>query len=268
MPELPEVEFTRRQLRAWVVGQKLDDVELGAHTLRSDEMIRSSLRDLRGKRLLSVERKGKYLFLNFSGSWVCLHLAMTGKLIRAEHQGARSRFARFLLSFERQRVVFLDTRKLGKLFVIRETDWQVWAEERGIGPDVFDDSLTADELARRFGETRRPIKTVLLDQKVLSGAGNIYVCEALYLSGVSPLRRACDLSDVDLSRVLTGLRQSMRDSLEREQGEEIAYLTEGKVENPFIVYKRAGECCRQCGQKIVRFNQAGRGTFHCPSCQA
>ncbi|MGB0646505.1 MAG: bifunctional DNA-formamidopyrimidine glycosylase/DNA-(apurinic or apyrimidinic site) lyase [Bradymonadia bacterium] len=267
MPELPEVEFTRRQLQAWVVGQTLEDVQLGTHTLKTDESVCSSLLSLRGRRLSTIERRGKYLFLKFSGQWVCVHLAMTGKWIRAENQGGRARFARFVLSFEHQRVVFLDTRKLGKLFLLPDSNWQDWAVKKGIGPDVYDDTLTAECLSRQFNSTRRSIKSVLLDQKVLCGAGNIYVCEALYLAGVSPIRPACDLTVFEVQGVLDGLRQSMHESLAREQGEEIEYLTEGKVNNPFMIYKRAGELCSKCKQTIVRLTQQGRGTFYCPSCQ-
>ena len=132
---------------------------------------------------------------------------------------------------------------------------------------MYDESLTEACLAGRFERTRRSIKAVLLDQKILSGAGNIYICEALYLAGISPLRRACDLSVSEIKDILAGLRQSMDDSLAREHGEEIEYLTEGKVNNPFTVYKRAGELCPQCGQTIVRLTQQGRGSFYCPSCQ-
>ena len=124
MPELPEVEFTRRQLRAWVVGQRLENVQLGPHTLRTDEETLDELCALKGKRLSAVERRGKYLFLQFSRQWVCAHLAMTGKWIRAQNQAGRERFSRFILSFEHEQIVFLDTRKLGKLFFIPGTNWQ------------------------------------------------------------------------------------------------------------------------------------------------
>lgn len=267
MPELPEVEFTRRQITQWVSGQCLHKVELGPHTLPKDSDVLAALAPVVGSSLVSVERSGKYLFLGFEGGWVCSHLAMTGKWLPMSQVGVRGRFVRFQLHFDEHVLAFLDTRKLGKLDPLPTQDWQAWLRARRVGLDVFDSHLTAAVLHEKFLKTRRQVKSVLLDQKVLAGVGNIYACEALFLARVPPTTRACDLGLSVTDRILKFIRQVMEMSLAREEGEEIYYLTEGNPENPFLVYGRKGKPCTHCGCPISRISQQGRSTFFCAQCQ-
>jgi formamidopyrimidine-DNA glycosylase len=267
MPELPEVEFTRRQINAWVAGQRLNEVALGTHTLAKDHDVLVAFGPLLGRRLDSVERCGKYLFLGFEGGWACSHLAMTGKWLPESQIGDRGRFVRFRLRFDELVLAFIDTRKFGRLDVLGTDHWRTWLSGKQIGLDVFDTDLTTRVLHERFEKTRRVIKSVLLDQKVLAGVGNIYACDALFLAGISPAERACDLSIAATEQLLEAIRSVMTLSLEREEGEEIHYLTEGNPENPFLVYGRKEQPCTRCGSQIIRIIQQARSTFYCRQCQ-
>ena len=267
MPELPEVEFTRRQICTWVAGQRLTQIALGTHSLAKDEDVLEAVSPLLGRRLDLVERCGKYLFLGFEGRWACSHLAMTGKWLPERRVGERERFVRFQLHFEHEVLAFIDTRKFGRLDVLGALHWREWLGEKRVGPDVFDLELTFDGLHRRFSKTQRTIKSVLLDQKVLAGVGNIYACDALFIAGISPTERACDLPAEATERLLEAVRYVMKLSLEREEGDEIHYLTEGNPENPFLVYGRKAQPCTRCGSQITRIVQQARSTFFCSQCQ-
>ncbi|MBK8998930.1 MAG: bifunctional DNA-formamidopyrimidine glycosylase/DNA-(apurinic or apyrimidinic site) lyase [Myxococcales bacterium] len=271
MPELPEVEVTRRAVEPLLVGRRLSGV---ATTAKSYFFLTppAKLRErLLGRTVQKLERQGKYLLAALDdGSRLLLHLGMTGQLLASGARGfAPDAHTHLVLSFADRgpKLSFRDVRKFGKV--------------RWLGPGKSDprlDKLGLDALAvsaeHLFTESRKrraAVKTLLLDQGVLAGVGNIYADEALFLAGIRPTRRARTLRREECralaSAVLKVLEAGIAaggssiDDFVRPDG------TGGGYQDAHRVYGRAGEPCPRCGTAIRRVVIGQRSSCYCPSCQ-
>jgi formamidopyrimidine-DNA glycosylase len=290
VPELPEVEVTRRAIEPWLVGRRITAV----HTTRDSYFFLTKPTALRrrlvGRETRALARHGKYLLAELDdGSRLLLHLGMTGQLFSSVAESPRllSATARAALSPELQRrfspdvhthlriafedggpeLYFRDVRKFGKVLHLRPG--QSDARLDRLGPDA----LSASAATLRAAAVRRktPVKSLLLDQAVLAGVGNIYADEALYLAGVRPTRGAHRLKRAEwdalaeaVVRVLTRSIETGGSSISdyvRPDGQDGAYQDERHV------YARTGEPCKTCGAPIRRVVIATRSSHFCPTCQ-
>ncbi len=290
MPELPEVEVTRRRIESLLVGREIARVlttKPSYFFLTSPTRLQ---RALAGSRVDALERHGKYLLARLdSDATLLLHLGMTGQLFG---EGASS--LRFLRALERRgaagkeprrftpdehthlqlefadrgpRVFFRDVRKFGKVLLIAAGQSDARLEKLGV------DALEADgavlfEAARA---RRIPIKSLLLDQAVIAGIGNIYADEALFIAGVSPERAAHRVDAAACAAIVKAAQKVMRRSI-RTGGSSISdYVnpdgSDGGYQNERRVYGREGEPCPTCHTPIRRFVIAQRSSHFCPACQ-
>jgi len=291
MPELPEVEVTRRQLEPLLVGRTILDV---VTTPASSFFLTppSELREaLCGRRVCALERRGKYLLAALDdGNRVLLHLGMTGQLFGAGVSSVRllSSTAGASITPERQAVgfapdahthlrlrfadggpdvFFRDVRRFGKVQLLRRGETSPRLER--LGEDAL--RVRAIDLREATRLRRSPIKVVLLDQSVLAGVGNIYADEALFLARIRPLRRAARLSLDDWRTLVTALRRVLRRSIATGGSSISDYVrpdgTDGAYQDERRAYGRTGEPCRRCSTPIRRTVVGGRSTHYCPRCQ-
>jgi formamidopyrimidine-DNA glycosylase len=290
MPELPEVEITRLRIEPLLVGRRIESVKTTADSYLFVTPPRVLVRELRGRTVVGLERRGKYLIASLSGgSRLVFHLGMTGQLFSSAATSVRllSSTARASLAPEQQRAfepdshthlrlafgdggpeVFLrDVRKFGKLILLAPGESHPRLERLGV------DALLV-EGSRLFSASRKrkvPIKALLLDQRVLAGVGNIYADEALHLAGVRPGRRAGRITRGECEVIARSIRQVLERSIETggssirdfvaPDGSDGAYQDERKV------YARTGDACYSCGEPIRRRVIAQRGSHYCPRCQ-
>ncbi|MEO6951394.1 MAG: bifunctional DNA-formamidopyrimidine glycosylase/DNA-(apurinic or apyrimidinic site) lyase [Polyangia bacterium] len=274
MPELPEVEYARRQLQRWLGGATITSAVVhdarilgrGAARGRSGTA-RTVERALVGRRILKVERRGKWLRMPMDEGIAFSHLGMTGKWTLAKDD-TPLRFERLRIDVDKgrmhHRVRYLDPRLFG-IFTVCEKDLPVWD---ALGPDPLHDGIDVDRLVEKLCKKQLAIKPALLDQKLLAGVGNIQATEALFLARIDPRRPSRSLSRIELAAVARGIDESIRRTLEHESGPQITYVEERGADNPFLVYGRDGEPCPRCKTKLVKVTQAGRTTVYCPHCQA
>ena len=290
MPELPEVEVTRRRIRPLLVGRRIRAVRTTCPSyfyLTPPDRLR---RGLRGRRVETLERLGKYLLADLDdGKRLMLHLGMTGQLFVAGADSVRLLTAsqRAALSPERQRdfrpdahthlqlefwdegpaVLFRDVRKFGKVKLLAKGEREPRLERLGV------DALAAsgEQLFRRSRRRKLAVKSLLLDQSVLAGVGNIYADEALFLAGVRPRRRAGRLTRAECERLVAALRQTLERSIETGGSSISDYIapdgSDGAYQDERRVYARTGEPCPSCGTPIRRIVLGARGTHYCPKCQ-
>lgn len=256
MPELPEVESAVRRLRQAIAGKSIDRVVLMHRALRR-RLSPARLRSLRGARIGSVERRGKHQLIHLDdGRVLHAHFRMTGDWLIDEIADPLPRFARAVIVLtDGSRAVLDDPRALSTL----DLHPAGVAIDLGLGPEPADPELTPASLRAALGKRRGPIKPVLLDQRVIAGLGNIYAAEALWRARIAPTAPASSLTAADVARLL----HAIRDVIDRATG---ARYTDDSV-NRLAVYDREGKRCRRCGTTIERIVQAGRSTYHCPSCQ-
>jgi len=290
MPELPEVEVTRRRIEPVLIGRRIASVETTAPSYFFVTPPAKLRRRLCGKTFSRLERFGKYLVATLSDdSGLLLHLGMTGQLFSDDVTSPRllSATARAALSPEEQAtfqvdahthlvlrfedggpaVLFRDVRKFGK--VIWLSPGERHPRLTRLGPDAL--GATGEFLFQVARRRKAPIKSVLLDQSVLAGVGNIYADEALFWAGVRPGRRAARVTRAECARLAEGLRRVLERSIETGGSSISDYVApdgqDGGYQDERCVYSRTGEPCRTCGELIKRKVIGQRSSHYCPACQ-
>jgi formamidopyrimidine-DNA glycosylase len=268
MPELPEVEFARRSLVRWFDGHSLVKAEADAkaRTFRGSKP--ADFEALRGT-LKKAQRRGKYLMLTFShGRGVVAHLGMTGKFVKRA-PSVNEPYSRAKLFLDSGEVIhFRDPRLFGRIEPMRDDELATNATIRALGHDPLVDGLTPEQLKASVAASRQDLKVALMDQSRIAGLGNIHAAEALFRAKLHPARKPATLTDREWADLARAIHTSIAFALETDrQSEEIQYVEEGHVENPFIVYGRSGEPCPTCTSTLAHFDQGGRTTYYCPHCQ-
>lgn len=283
MPELPEVETVRRGLERAMKGAAIESVQLRRPDLRRPLPERFARR-LQNVQIRHVGRRAKYLVVELdSGESLIMHLGMSGSF-RIEQKGHEGDplgphdHVVFTLSSD-TRVIYTDPRRFGSMDLVTTAQIEDVPPLKGIGLEPLGDDLTADWLAKQLAGRSTPIKAALLDQRMIAGLGNIYVCEALWRAEISPLRQASTLA-TKAGRP-TAACQRLPSAIKAVLNEAIAsggsslrnhFQTDGTLgtfQHSFDVYGREGGPCHRpgCTGEIRRIVQSGRSTFFCPTCQ-
>ena len=268
MPELPEVETVRTKLAPRLEGRTLTRVEILDPRLTRPHDLFEVAEELEGDRIVSVERRGKYLVLRMeSGLGLLVHLRMTGGF----HWDPVTHERAVLELDDGSRLVYRDIRRFGTWLVLEDADVEPYLAAKN-GPEPLGPRFTARWLGAQFARRRGPVKAVLLDQRVVAGLGNIYADEALWRARVSPLRPANELSAEEVARVTRAIRAALRMGIERQGSTLRDYAApdgaSGSMQDEFRVYGRDGLPCRRCRATITKTRVGGRGTWFCPRCQA
>lgn len=279
MPELPEVELTARNLRAWSLGRVIRRAAARPGTpLRTLTPARLAS-GLGGQKIEAIERHGKQLFIRLAPSELVLsvHLGMTGRFVhRARGDGVADAPRRRSAKSERMSwtlddgsvVAFIDPRRFGRVRLESETQARAHPEVKKLGPDAYQVCHEPGGLARVLERLKTPIKVALMDQRRLAGIGNIYASEGLFRAKIAPSLPARDVGKKRAAILAKGLVAAMDESIRLEAGEEVRYVEDPGGWNHFRVYDREGQPCPRCRTPIERTVQAGRSTFFCHRCQA
>jgi formamidopyrimidine-DNA glycosylase len=269
MPELPEVETIRRSLLPHVVGARVSGVTVRERRLRTPIAPDFEAR-LRGRRVLDLERRGKYLLFALDGERTLLvHLGMSGSLELSPLGAPVNPHDHVAITFDRGRVmVFNDPRRFG---LMRIGSLAELTELGNVGRDPLSAAPSLEEWRGMVRGRRVPIKNLLMDQRVLGGVGNIYASEMLFQAGIRPRRRAAGLRRDELQRLGVAMQRVLAQAVELG-GSSISDYRDANGQPGYFqihhaVYDRAGEPCRTCATPIKRVVLGGRSSFYCPRCQ-
>ncbi len=270
MPELPEVETTRRQIGPAIVGQAIRAVVIhpGAERLAMTHAPRELERELGGRTIEALDRHGKYLIatLDDGRSWV-LHLRMSGSLVVIP-AAEPDRFERARVTFEDGTVLrFNDLRKFGTWHLVEDPHDAM----PNAGPDALSEDFSVRWLRDHLGRRSIAVKSALLDQKITAGVGNIYADEACYIAGIDPRAASNSLGPRRVARLHGAVIEALERSL-RDGGTTFSDYLNGDGEPGLHrinvhVFRREGEACDRCGSTIRKIKLGGRGTHYCPRCQ-
>jgi formamidopyrimidine-DNA glycosylase len=266
MPELPEVEIARRNLERWLVGRRiLRGRVLDPLALRG-QSIRRLTQALRGATVRGVGRRGKHLILNLGKRGkVTSHFGMSGKMVIRDATEPLPRASRVVLYLARGRkLAFVDVRRLGAFQFVDDV---VEKKLRLLGIEPLEAEFTPSRFAELLESARLPIKLFLMDQRRIAGLGNIHAAEALFRGRVHPKRQSASLSKSEIRAVHRGIRDTLNETLQKDDARELRYLHEPDSVNRFLIYGRKGDPCPRCSTRIERIVQGGRSTFYCPRCQ-
>lgn len=273
MPELPEVETVRMGLAEALQGHRLTRVSINRADLRKP-FPPDFARRLTNRRVQHVRRRAKYLLLDLDrGETLIMHMGMSGRFTvyghNAPHNGKHDHVV--FETDDHKHVVFTDPRRFGLMALAATGEVDSDPLFAGIGPEPLDDKFTAAGLSAALKGKRTPIKAALLDQRVVAGLGNIYVCEALFRAGISPRRLASSVAGARAGRLVPAIKSVLKEALAaggsslRDYAHADGEL--GYFQHHFRVYDREGKACPTCAKPVKRIVQSGRSTFFCPHCQ-
>ena len=280
MPELPEVETVRRGLLPVMEGQKIHEAQVNRPDLRF-ALPKDMAARLTGQVVQALRRRSKYILADLSsGETLLIHLGMSGRmLISGDQLGqfhhdhpAPQKHDHVVLTIQSGvRVTFNDPRRFGAMDLMPTEKWQAHKLLADLGPEPLGNAFNESYLTHRLENRATPIKSALLDQKIVSGLGNIYVCEVLHRAGIAPTRLAGALSSGQIASLVPIIRTVLLEAIEaggsslrdyRQADGELGYF-----QHTFRVYDREGQDCVACATPIARLVQSGRSSFYCPSCQ-
>lgn len=278
MPELPEVETVMRGLRARLQGRVIVRALVNRPDMRW--ALPPGLADrLTGARVEGFRRRAKYILMRLDGGdSVLLHLGMSGRMVLgpANPNSVTLHEHVVLQTDDGWRVGFVDPRRFGSVDLIATADEDSHRLLAGLGPEPLDDAFTGGVLARALAGKRTPMKAALLDQKVVAGLGNIYVCEALFRARLAPDRQAATVPRAAVTRLVGAIKATLTEAIAAGGSSLRDYVQPdgelGYFQHAWKVYGREGEPCERCPglpacAGIVRLVQSARSTFHCPRIQ-
>lgn len=283
MPELPEVETVRRGLAPTMEGAVIAQADVNRPDLRWPFPPGMAAR-LTGQQVLGLRRRSKYILADLaSGETLLIHLGMSGRMLISgdplgqfvhEHPAAEKHDHVVLHMDNGARITFNDPRRFGAMDLMETASADQHKLLAVLGPEPLGNAFSEDHLVAAFAGKNTPVKSALLDQRIVAGLGNIYVCEALFRSGISPTRKAGRIAARRVAALVPIIRDVLREAIEaggsslrdfRQADGELGYF-----QHRFDVYGRAGEPCRTpaCASAITRIVQSGRSSFYCRSCQS
>jgi len=270
MPELPEVETIKRDLSKLVVGRKILDISSD-----SPKQVKPAINVVKkavvGTTVNKIERRAKLLqFFLSNGKIFVVHLKLTGRLLVRKKNAPQDRWQHITLPLEGGwELRFADLRKFGWLKLIKDKAELVKTLSE-FGPEPLD-GLDLGLFQKILSSSGRAVKIVLMDQKKISGIGNIYASDALNLARVNPERPASKLTGKETENLFRAIERVLKAGIKYRGASDQYYLDalghKGAYQEHFLVYGRDGEKCFNCGGKVKKTRLGGRGTYFCPTCQ-
>lgn len=271
MPELPEVETVVRDLRPVLVDRSITGVRQGEQKLRRSSGSEWSEQVI-GQRIVGVLRRGKWIRIELeTGRCLLIHLGMTGQLTVVSADEPVSEHTHLCLMLDKgQELRFRDVRRFGSVSYYPDASAvEAFFRSKKLGPEPF--SLDKRSWREALKGTTRAIKSVLLDQSVVAGVGNIYADESLFVARIHPLRPACDLTMAEADRLREALVSVLKQAIKRRGSTIRDYIggsgLRGGYQEEFRVYGRKGEGCLRCQTPLAVLRISGRSSHYCPHCQ-
>jgi formamidopyrimidine-DNA glycosylase len=280
MPELPEVETLRLGLNKYLVGHRIEAIEI-----RKAKIFRGEKKNAIGAKIKNVRRFGKLLVIDLSnGNSLAVHLKLTGQLIyrgpRLRHPslskkvagGLPGKHTHVIFKLDRQGFLYYnDLRQFGWIQVMKTNQVEKEGFAAKLGPEPFKD-LTLQKFKETLAKSKIAIKVLLMDQARIAGVGNIYANEALWAAKIHPKTPANSLSPKQMEELYKNLLETLKKGIKYQGASDVAFVTaegeEGSSQEYFHVYSQEGELCSRCKKvKIKKFFLGGRGTYYCPYCQ-
>ncbi len=267
MPEIAEVETVRRVLSKSVVNKKIISTEIKYEKMiENDVKFFSSI--LCGNQIKSIDRKGKYLIFNLNNYVLISHLRMEGKFYYKKNIVDLSKHEHVRINFvDGTNLVYHDTRKFGKMKIISYNELEAYFQKLGFEPK----DLKEVYLYEKLSKSNKNIKTLLLDQSIIAGLGNIYANEVLFKAKINPFKKGNELSKSDILNIIIS-SQTIVDKAIKEGGCTIKSYTSslgvnGNYQNFLCVHMKENEKCKECGTLIKKMKIDGRSSYFCPKCQ-
>ncbi len=270
MPELPEVETVVRGLRDQIIGKKVKEIVLSDKKLR--KQYPSNFSDIVGSRVVSVERRSKYILITLNdNNVIVVHLGMSGKLLFGS-KIPENKHDHVKISLGSENLVYNDPRRFGLVTLIPVNDLENDELFCDLGIEPLTEQFDYKCLKKLVKNKTGNIKTFIMNAKYIVGVGNIYASESLFYAGIDPLRQPKSLTDVELQKLVLNIKKVLQAAINSGGSTLRDYVRSngdvGSFQHEFAVYGKKGKPCKTCGTKIEIIKIAGRSTFFCGKCQS
>jgi formamidopyrimidine-DNA glycosylase len=272
MPELPEVETTRRGIEPYLLGHEVAQLEIREPRMRWP--VEDTVLKMTGHRVRSIRRRAKYLLITCDVGTLILHLGMSGSLRICPHETELKKHDHFIMHLSGNMEMRLhDPRRFGAVIWHDASDGPVEDHPllRHLGPEPLGMDFNPDYLVSTCRNRKTSIKLHIMNSRIVVGVGNIYACEALFRSGIRPTRKAGNVSKTRLAMLTQAIKNVLGEAIKQGGTTLRDFLREdgspGYFKQRLNVYGREGEACRSCGATIKKITLGNRSTYYCPKCQ-
>ena len=272
MPEKPEVITVTKKLERCLKGRKITACQVIYEPIIDYPSVKEFSTRIKGQTMHEFTTRGKWIVITLDQDYLLIHLRMEGKFFfRQKGTPLEKHHHVIFLIDDEEELHFQDVRKFGRMKLIPKDKILMMPPFTELGLEPWDKNLTVEYLKEHLKKKKIPIKTALLDQSIITGIGNIYDDEILFLSHISPLKPACLLTDEELEAIIKNTVVTL-DKAIQEGGTTIHSFTSeegvtGLFQNHLYVHTKVGNPCPRCGTEIVKIKVNGRGTYYCPKCQ-
>ena len=269
MPELPEVETVKETLKKQVLNDTILEVEVNWDNIIEFPTVEEFKKQIKNQKINDIKRRGKWLMFYLDDYVLLSHLRMEGRyFIKHDEEVTKHEHVIFKLKSGRT-LRYIDTRKFGKMHLIKKEEVMTREPLKSLGLEPWDKNLDINYLKEKYKNKRLPIKTVLLDQSILVGNGNIYADEVLFLSKINPHKKASELTDEELKGIIENTKTVLENAIKLGgttiRTFESSEGVHGLFQNELHVHGM--NICKTCNQNILVDKIGGRSTYYCPNCQ-
>lgn len=271
MPEIAEVETVRNTLKKQILNKKIKDIKvLYERMIESD--INAFKKDLVNNQFIDIKRVGKWLIFELENRYLLSHLRMEGKFFLKNTKDLIEKHEHIIITFDdNSDLRYHDTRKFGRMNLIKKDELDKTEAIKKQGYEPGDSNLTSNYLLSKFKNKNLPIKTILLDQTIISGLGNIYANEVLFASKINPLKKGKDITKKEAEAIINSSDKIIKRAIELGGTTIKSYTSSlgvtGRFQQELMVHKREGEECKICRNIIKNIKVNGRSTYYCEYCQ-
>lgn len=272
MPELPEVETVRKQLLNHLKNKTIKSINIIHNNVFENQDINKIKEEIKNQTINDIKRRGKWLIFELDNYNLLSHLRMEGKYLYRNINDEINKHELIIFNIDDAfELRYKDTRKFGKMYLIKKEDLEKNSPLTKLGLEPWDKKLTTKYLKEKLKNKSLPIKTTLLDQTIITGIGNIYANEILFLSKINPHKKSKELNNKELESIIENTKKVLEKAI-KEGGTTIrSYTSEegvsGKFQNNLLVHKRENEKCPNCNTPISNDKIGGRSTYYCKKCQ-
>lgn len=272
MPELPEVETVRKTLIKNILNKKIVQVHVLYPNMIVEPLLEEFKKNIINQTIIDIKRKGKWLIFELNDYYLLSHLRMEGRYYLKNINDDIDKHEHVNFIFDDDTCLrYKDTRKFGRMYLYKKEEAFNKKPLNELGLEPWDENLNINYLKNHYKNKKLPIKTILLDQSIITGIGNIYADEILFLSKINPLKRCCDLNNKELKNIIINtqniLSKAIMDGGTTIRTYESSEGVHGRFQQNLLVHNKDDETCHACNTKIVKIKVNGRGTYYCPKCQ-
>ena len=268
MPELPEVETVKNEVKKKLLGKRINDIKIFYDGIIATDL-NNFTKNIVGEEVSDITRRGKFLIFELDNYYLVSHLRMEGKYFIKKISDELNKHDHVIFYFDDFTLRYNDTRKFGKMYLVEKDKLLTDTPISKLGLEPWDEDLNTKYLSDKFNNNIA-IKTLLLDQSIITGIGNIYADEILFKSHINPMKHGKDLNKKELDNIIINTRIVLEQGIKNKGTTIHSFSSLGEVghnQDSLLVHTKEGCPCTICGNIILKTKVNGRGTYYCPKCQ-